>query len=1212
MRILKYYLFLLFIFLIHFEDNSIVFAQDCCTALECNGPGEYLCQPPGGGCPQACCTGGGCPSYSCAVAGCDPENNNGVWECCDDSPALPADPPGSGGCSGHLDEWDTCYWDVGDQTCACQRCGGVCGSAQPPNPDDTCDFSCSGGSGGGGGGGASCDDPPAVPGLASPANGASFTDVTSISLDWNAPSNWGGPDEDECGSRQFQIQVDNNLSFASPELDATTGENTSVYPVTLPCTSTFATYNWRVRASNEDGNSAWSAIRNFQYRCFPPTATITTPAEAQVFQTNTNIYVQMQAADASTLANKKLKSLLPYYRWDHDANGAFVYTPTGPAAWQGIISGLPVGDYCGDNQTCAVGPGPLPNASTRERYFNIPHANEGFYQTSVNAESYTAAGVGCSLNNPSCKCTGNPEYGTWSTLQWSDCNASGADDNTFYVLGFVTGLMTAPANNSNFLINTSNNISARGLDPSGELNIVRIYYVEKFANGTYSSPPTLLGEKTNCTTSPCDYTAPFVTNNTMAGRTYVFYLEAVDLPYNGQGDRCSGHPNGPAAGWQDCGPNDNITVTVANNAPVCAASNSVTGLGSVAVNQIGYYNVQATENDYQAMSVDWSTLGACTLSQPVIDRIVVRAFGEDNNGVWPIMRVMGSDTNGVRTQKCAPFTVNNTVYQNKICDFTNTALNTIDIEFTNDSYGGSGNDVNLYVDYIDVYYADGSTPSRRIQSESNDVSADKVVYDRGNPGDSVSYYDGINVVNGSEAMGWSGALKFPAPLSFSTGGICTLRATVSDGSASTFCQKPITICGQAPGPANQLTPTNGATNVPYNNLTMTWSSGGWGSTCGAPQNLYTVRGKPKGTDISCSTDPAAYAPWGTSTTESLTLGTGVLTPGGTYCWLVQASNGEQTSYSAVPFEFTTENPAAFQNWMTAINGSVYADFVSMEFPDLIISPWNNLNPYLVHGTAPNSAQVVTNQDLEIETNGYDGRSQSGVWLKYAGVSDIYKWPATYTGSPPPGTTTIGGLACSSMFGNYMDPGKTYTADVGCVQTALDNLATNYSLRNNGISVIYITSGAVNANLIFGRGGDTFVSNSNAQRVVFVLPSNVNVLVSRDLVVSGVLTYNTPAQIQAAFVVASGITFEGVDEANVDSDPDGTVIVEGPIITKNAAFNRNRGTPDLFSLFFGNAYPGEIIRYNPLYLYQLTKSERTSTSANSSGLFDISVEWEIEE
>jgi subtilisin family serine protease len=89
---------------------------------------------------------------------------------------------------------------------------------------------------------------PAAPGLSSPSNGSETCDTTPY-LTWN----WLAE------ATSYQIQVDGNPGFTSPEVDDTiSGTAYTVDPALSP-----DTYHWRVRAHNSCGWGPWSLVWSF-------------------------------------------------------------------------------------------------------------------------------------------------------------------------------------------------------------------------------------------------------------------------------------------------------------------------------------------------------------------------------------------------------------------------------------------------------------------------------------------------------------------------------------------------------------------------------------------------------------------------------------------------------------------------------------------------------------------------------------------------------------------------------------------------------------------------------------------------------------------------------------------------------------------------------------------------------------------------------------
>ncbi len=90
---------------------------------------------------------------------------------------------------------------------------------------------------------------PDTPALSSPEHGSDTCDDTPT-FSWGSAS----------GADSYTIQVDNNSSFISPEInDTTPGSSTSYTPASALAHDA---YFWRVRATNTYGNSPWSSIWN--------------------------------------------------------------------------------------------------------------------------------------------------------------------------------------------------------------------------------------------------------------------------------------------------------------------------------------------------------------------------------------------------------------------------------------------------------------------------------------------------------------------------------------------------------------------------------------------------------------------------------------------------------------------------------------------------------------------------------------------------------------------------------------------------------------------------------------------------------------------------------------------------------------------------------------------------------------------------------------
>ena len=137
------------------------------------------------------------------------------------------------------------------------------------------------------------DSHPAVPGLLSPANGASTGDRTPY-LDWSKVT--------ASSTVHYQIQVDNNADFSSPVVSKT-WVSYSYYTVTTSLS--FSTYYWRVRSVDADGNlSAWTAPWSFRVAVAVPA--LVSPAAGAVVTDHTP-YLDWSKVSASSTVHYRLQ-----------------------------------------------------------------------------------------------------------------------------------------------------------------------------------------------------------------------------------------------------------------------------------------------------------------------------------------------------------------------------------------------------------------------------------------------------------------------------------------------------------------------------------------------------------------------------------------------------------------------------------------------------------------------------------------------------------------------------------------------------------------------------------------------------------------------------------------------------------------------------------------------------------------------------------------
>jgi len=133
-------------------------------------------------------------------------------------------------------------------------------------------------------------EPPTIPSLVSPYNGAETND-SKVYLDWNDSSDSG------TGVAYYQVQVDNSSSFSSPEFDATpssSNDNTSSLSDGL--------YYWHVRARDNAGNpSSWSSSRTFRVdQTGPSDPTLVSPSNGAETKDSTLYLDWNDSSDSGT------------------------------------------------------------------------------------------------------------------------------------------------------------------------------------------------------------------------------------------------------------------------------------------------------------------------------------------------------------------------------------------------------------------------------------------------------------------------------------------------------------------------------------------------------------------------------------------------------------------------------------------------------------------------------------------------------------------------------------------------------------------------------------------------------------------------------------------------------------------------------------------------------------------------------------------------
>ncbi len=130
--------------------------------------------------------------------------------------------------------------------------------------------------------------PPGVPVLVSPTNGSTVQDLTPT-FDWN----------DVTDATSYTILVDNNSTFASPEVNTSPTSSTYTPGANLAA----GTYYWKVLATNSSGSSAYSAAWTVTLTAPPPipdVPVLVSPSNGSTVQDLTPTFDWNDAANATS------------------------------------------------------------------------------------------------------------------------------------------------------------------------------------------------------------------------------------------------------------------------------------------------------------------------------------------------------------------------------------------------------------------------------------------------------------------------------------------------------------------------------------------------------------------------------------------------------------------------------------------------------------------------------------------------------------------------------------------------------------------------------------------------------------------------------------------------------------------------------------------------------------------------------------------------
>lgn len=273
-------------------------------------------------------------------------------------------------------------------------------------------------------------------------------------------------------------------------------------------------------------------------------------------------------------------------------------------------------------------------------------------------------------------------------------------------------------------------------------------------------------------------------------------------------------------------------------------------------------------------------------------------------------------------------------------------------------------------------------------------------------------------------------------------------------------------------------------------------------------------------------------------------------------------------------------------WFHVFDGDVYGgcdecvDSISLGIPN---NPLGGFLGYLVD--APGT--VFNNSNLSVVNGDGDNRYVSGGNEYYTENMESNFWQDSFKFEAPSGAETVsGGNDCRDMLsGGFLEAGKAYSVTRQCMQRAINNLSGNYAISGAGVAVIYVE--ADGTSLFFDE--DFRSQNRNNKRIAIITEEDVDF--------DSDLGYLSPIDSSRPNVEAAIITKGSINFLSTGSSDDSTVIVEGPLVTKEGSidFGRDRG--------LDNGYPAEVVVYNPIYLTAFEPEDET-------GLGLIDVTWTI--
>ncbi len=209
---------------------------------------------------------------------------------------------------------------------------------------------------------------------------------------------------------------------------------------------------------------------------------------------------------------------------------------------------------------------------------------------------------------------------------------------------------------------------------------------------------------------------------------------------------------------------------------------------------------------------------------------------------------------------------------------------------------------------------------------------------------------------------------------------------------------------------------------------------------------------------------------------------------------------------------------------------------------------------------------------------------TGVSLVSPAIADALAYPDVISIPRP-------GLPCAQVFKKTLDASKIYKITTKACLTSVLSSGSGYELNSGKLAVIILS----------GADVDTFVFNGSLtslhsdQRILFLTDAKVQIkaTVGSD---PATLNIDGPPNIEAAIISTAAGT-PGFEVLTAATNP---LVLEGPIVAEsNVTLTRA----------ISGKYPGVYIKYNPLYVVELSKMAPSLPPLK--GLFESRTTWKYE-